>query len=89
VAIPADQPAPPLEAGQHVDVLAPSPGEPSADVATADLGNPEVGIIASGASVLAVDEHWITVAVNEPQAPTVVRAVLDGRVALTLAGGSS
>lgn len=83
VAVPADRPAPPLEPTQRVDVLAPSA---SKDVPEDAGATPSVEVLARGAVVLAVDDRRISIAVPEAQAPAVVAAVLDGRIALTLAG---
>lgn len=85
VAIPADRPAPPLEVGQRVDVLAPH-ADPAANGDPGTAPGSTVEALARGAVVLAVDDRRISIAVPEAQAPTVVAAVLDGRIAITLAG---
>lgn len=79
VVIPTTQPTPPLVPEQLVDVLARAP-------LGAESTTDDVRVLAIGALVLAVDDRGVSVAVPEAAAPAVVGAVLDGRVALTLAG---
>jgi Flp pilus assembly protein CpaB len=76
IAVPIDAATtPPLEVGQHVDLVA---------VAAGEAGVPRAGVLAGGAPVIHVGEHAVTVAVDPDVVPRVTTALAAGAVTLVL-----
>lgn len=75
LAVPLDLPAPPVEAGDRVDLLAPAAGtEPALGAA------PPAVVVAEEAVVVGVDDATLVVAVAGPDVPEVVAALLQHTV---------
>jgi Flp pilus assembly protein CpaB len=90
LSVPVDPTTPELAVGDRVDAFAPVEVVGSATAADlARSGSSGARRVAQTATVVAVDDRAVTIAVSSIEAPAVARAVLDGAMVLALVAPGS